>query len=90
MHWKTAYRSNYCQDIPEPAALLTECRKTGVECIFERIATYTDDSRERSLSRLVPELQPIDDDICIIKTADSAPNPQQYRYPQCHLLRKLH
>lgn len=78
------------QVIPRTAALLADCRKAGIECIFARIATHTLDGRERSLSQkmpgwnnlllpkdgtssqLVSELQPVGDEICIIKTTDSA------------------
>jgi nicotinamidase-related amidase len=76
--------------VPRTAALLADCRKAGIECLFARIATHTRDGRERSLSQkkpgwnnlllpkddrpsqLVPALQPVGDEICVIKTTDSA------------------
>lgn len=76
--------------IPNTAALLADCRAAGIECLFARIATHSLDGRERSLSQkkpgwnnvllpkdgqpsqLVPELQPKGDEICVIKTTDSA------------------
>ncbi|TCT10767.1 nicotinamidase-related amidase [Tepidamorphus gemmatus] len=146
MSWKTAYRSIYYQDAPEPEDpqlafaetallvidiqntyldrpdpaglsdaerarydawtpfhermrdmvvprtrdLLERFRKHGIECVFARIATHTRDGRERSLSQkmpgwnnlllpkddwpsqLVDPLQPTGDEICVIKTTDSA------------------
>jgi nicotinamidase-related amidase len=146
MSWKTAYRSIYYQDAPEPEDpqlafaetallvidiqntyldrpdpaglsdaerarydawtpfhermrdmvvprtrdLLERFRKHGIECVFARIATHTHDGRERSLSQkmpgwnnlllpkddwpsqLVDPLQPTGDEICVIKTTDSA------------------
>ena len=88
--WTPFHDRMNTQVIPRTAALLADCRKAGMECIFARIATYTLDGRERSLSQkmpgwnnlllpkdqhpsqLVPELQPVGDEICIIKTTDSA------------------
>lgn len=88
--WTPFHDRMHGQVIPRTAALLDACRKAGIECLFARIATYTADGRERSLSQkmpgwnnlllpkdgmpsqLVPELQPIGDEICIIKTTDSA------------------
>jgi len=78
------------QVIPRIAALLADCRKAGIECLFARIATQSLDGRERSLSQkmpgwnnlllpkdgapsqLVAELQPVGDEICVLKTTDSA------------------
>jgi biuret amidohydrolase len=88
--WTPFHDRMHGQVIPRTAALLDACRKAGIECLFARIATYTADGRERSLSQkmpgwnnlllpkdgmpsqLVPELQPVGDEICIIKTTDSA------------------
>ncbi len=76
--------------IPGTAALLARCRELGVECLFARIACHTEDGRDRSLSQkkpgwnylllpkhqhpsqLVAELQPVSDEIELIKTTDSA------------------
>ncbi len=76
--------------IPRTAELLAHCRSVGIECLFARIACHTEDGRDRSLSQkkpgwnylllpknqhpaqLVPELQPVGDEIEVIKTTDSA------------------
>ena len=88
--WTPFHERMHGQVIPRTADLIAACRKSGVECLFARIATHTLDGRERSLSQkmpgwnnlllpkdgepaqLVPELQPQGDEICIIKTTDSA------------------
>lgn len=146
MNWKTAYRSFYYKDAPEPAdmdlawhetallvidvqntyldrparetlsgealeqyddwtpfherltrqliprtrALLDLFRANGIECVFARIACQTQDGRDRSLSQkkpgfnnllmpkdthesqLVPDLQPVGDEIVVTKSTDSA------------------
>ena len=76
--------------IPGIAKMLNLARKHGIECLFARIASHTQDGRERSLSQkmpgwnnlllpkdgapsqLVKELQPMDDEIVVTKTTDSA------------------
>jgi len=88
--WTPFHQRMNGQVIPRTAALLADCRKAGIECLFARIATHSLDGRERSLSQkmpgwnnlllpkdsgpaqLVPELQPIGDEICVLKTTDSA------------------
>ena len=88
--WTPFHERMNGQVIPRTAALLADCRKAGIECIFARIATHTLDGRERSLSQkmpgwnnlllpkdgdpsqLVAGLQPVGDEICVIKTTDSA------------------
>jgi nicotinamidase-related amidase len=76
--------------IPNTARLLELARQNGIECLFARIASHTQDGRDRSLSQkmpgwnnlllpkgdkpsqLVPELQPVGDEIVVTKTTDSA------------------
>lgn len=40
--------------IPRTKELLGLCRKTGIECLFARIACHTKDGRDRSLSQKMP------------------------------------
>lgn len=42
------------QVIPRTAELLRLCRGKGIECLFARIASHTDDGRDRSLSQKLP------------------------------------
>jgi len=88
--WTPFHERMRGQVIPRTAALLADCRKAGIECLFARIATHTLNGRERSLSQkmpgwnnlllpkdgkpsqLVAELQPVGDEICVLKTTDSA------------------
>lgn len=76
--------------VPNIRALLTHCRELGVECMFARIAALKRDGRDRSLSQklpgwnnillphrdtpsqVVPELAPLEDEIVVTKTTDSA------------------
>lgn len=76
--------------VPNISALLAHCRDLGVECMFARIAALKRDGRDRSLSQklpgwnnillphrdtpsqVVPELAPIEDEIVVTKTTDSA------------------
>lgn len=76
--------------IPNTAGMLDFARGKGIECLFARIACHTQDGRDRSLSQrlpgwnnlllpkngipsqLVPELQPVRDEIVVTKTTDSA------------------
>lgn len=76
--------------IPNTAGMLDFARGKGIECLFARIACHTQDGRDRSLSQklpgwnnlllskngipsqLVPELQPVGDEIVVTKTTDSA------------------
>ena len=88
--WTPFHTRMHSQVIPGTARLLAQARRAGIECLFARIACHTDDGRDRSLSQklpgwnnlllpkrgqpshLVPELQPIGDEIEITKTTDSA------------------
>jgi nicotinamidase-related amidase len=76
--------------VPNIGALLTHCRDLGIECMFARIAALKRDGRDRSLSQklpgwnnillphrdtpsqIVPELAPLEDEIVVTKTTDSA------------------
>ena len=88
--WTPFHDRMHGQVIPRTAALLTRARAAGMECLFARIACHTSDGRDRSLSQklpgwnnlllpkaglpsqLVPQLQPVGDEIEITKTTDSA------------------
>jgi len=88
--WTPFHERMRDQVIPRTAELLSIFRSNGIECLFARIASHTDDGRERSLSQkmpgwnnlllpkngepsqLVASLQPEGDEICVIKTTDSA------------------
>jgi nicotinamidase-related amidase len=76
--------------IPNTGRLIELCRGRGIETLFARIACLKPDGRDRSLSQkkpgfnyllmpknvhegqIVPELEPRDDEIVILKTTDSA------------------
>ena len=88
--WTPFHDRMHGQVIPRTAALLARARAAGMECLFARIACHTSDGRDRSLSQklpgwnnlllpkaglpsqLVPQLQPVGDEIEITKTTDSA------------------
>ena len=88
--WTPFHDRMHGQVIPRTAALLARARAAGIECLFARIACHTSDGRDRSLSQklpgwnnlllpkaglpsqLVPQLQPVGDEIEITKTTDSA------------------
>ena len=52
--WKPFYDRMNSVVIPNTAALITECRRRGVEVIFARIACQKQDGRDRSLSQKKP------------------------------------
>ena len=76
--------------IPNTARLIDACRGRGVEVMFARIACLKANGRDRSLSQkkpgfnylllpkdtpegqVVPQLAPMDDEIVVLKTTDSA------------------
>ena len=88
--WTPFHELMHGQVIPRTGELLKLCRANGVECLFARIASHTNDGRERSLSQkmpgwnnlllpknekpsqLVAALAPVDDEIVVTKTTDSA------------------
>ena len=52
--WTPFHERMHGQVIPRTGELLKLCRANGVECLFARIASHTDDGRERSLSQKMP------------------------------------
>jgi biuret amidohydrolase len=52
--WTPFHERMHGQVIPRTGELLKLCRANGVECLFARIASHTDDGRERSLSQKKP------------------------------------
>jgi len=88
--WKPFFHRMNETVIPNTANLIATAREKGVEVIFARIACQKDDGRDRSLSQkkpgfnylllpkdredshIVPELEPIGDEITVLKTTDSA------------------
>ncbi len=88
--WKPFFHRMNETVIPNTANLIATAREKGIEVIFARIACQKDDGRDRSLSQkkpgfnylllpkdqedsqIVPELEPIGDEITVLKTTDSA------------------
>ena len=52
--WTPFHERMRGQVIPRTAELLKLCRAKGIECLFARIASHTNDGRERSLSQKKP------------------------------------
>lgn len=52
--WRPFHERMRGHVIPNTVALIDECRRTGIEIIFARIACLTQDGRDRSLSQKKP------------------------------------
>lgn len=52
--WTPFHERMHKTVIPRTAEMLELCRKTGIECLFARIACHTLDGRDRSLSQKMP------------------------------------
>ncbi len=52
--WTPFHERMHNQVIPRTADLLKRCRTNAIECLFARIASHTNDGRDRSLSQKMP------------------------------------
>ncbi len=52
--WTPFHQRMHNRVIPRTGELLQRCRAKGIECVFARIASHTNDGRDRSLSQKMP------------------------------------